>query len=74
MKSNENPCVCNVFATFHPSSPIKQDFPSSQNVNRCEINQNVIQLRTSQDVSRPLRTFVLGGFGLFEIRTVVEFK
>ncbi len=33
MRSNEKPCVCNVFATPQSKNPVKSSFPSYLNVN-----------------------------------------
>lgn len=42
--------------------PYYTGFHSFANVNHSFETTNYIRRRTSQDVSRPLRTFVLGGF------------
>ena len=41
---------------------------STQNVNQFARLHNFIRLKTSQDVSRPLGTFVLGGFCIYSER------
>ena len=43
-------------------SKLHVEHRSSANVNHSFETTNYIRRRTSQDVSRPLRTFVLGGF------------
>ena len=48
VKSNEKPCVCNVFATFHTLTSVKSRVYSSPNVNQTS-QDNSIRLTTPQD-------------------------
>ena len=74
MKSNEKPCVCNVFATFHSLNSVKSRDFSSQNVRN---SFETIQVYTTQDVAGRFTTsqdICSGRFlYLFRKRTVVEF-
>jgi len=40
VRSNEKPCVCNVFATPHSKNPVKSSIPSYPNVNFSSARDN----------------------------------
>jgi hypothetical protein len=43
VRSNEKPCVCNVFATPHSKNPVKSSIPSYKNVNFSSARDNSIE-------------------------------
>ena len=54
MRSNEKPCVCNVFATPHSKNPVKSSIPSYKNVNFSSVRDNYSITRISEkpDITR----------------------
>jgi hypothetical protein len=55
VRSNEKPCVCNVFATPHSKNPVKSSIPSYKNDNSTEYRKR------ATDPENP----VFSGFSLY---------
>ena len=58
VKSNEKPCVCNVFATFHTLTSVKSRVYSSPNDNLRENNENCKRVQNARVVFTQQRAFL----------------
>ena len=61
MRSNEKPCVCNVFATPHSKNPVKSSFLSYLNVNFSYVRDKQ-SFANRKDMENPQTDFVCGFF------------